>query len=689
MKVAVPILRSLGMAAALLSLGHGSAHGQADAGPAVTGETTVAKTSPPTKDSKPEKTDLPPEAQKLLQDLFDKAKTQKATLWNAEMKKQIDDIAKATSLNDAGRQNLATAANQAVAASAEQWGNKSMEFARKQFAMMPRDQLLAMLHQAERQPAMMAQGEDMPIAGQFVEPKDQEAWTKALKQVLTAAQLDAWTQAQAKQKAEVEKQVSSIIKNGEVRIRDQETHQITSECKSLESTLNLPKDRSAQIEAFGKSAVDQTIEAWRKDEEKMLLAMNPNQLRQLTNNGWYMGVNPAEEPTKQAVWKDGLAHLLTADEKTRLQADQDARHARRQHIMGLVMVMLLDEKLALTQAQRQKLEPIANRLIKDNPQLYPEGTGSLYLSLSTNIFYNTTSNASPAELKPILDAIQLKRWQDLPKADFSPDNTDDNAATPQGMEPEDVERIISSYFYEKAEDERKRTLEENMLKAEDIIRVAGLNPEEAERLQAAACGVTEQNLVSWRWFIEQQIRSQLQDVTPQNVRQRLDGLQNFFFQRSSGSSNQQTIWDETVQTELTPRQQDAWKKETAARDDYRVNAIAQVVLSDFDRQVHLSDEQWTKLLPLITGVLKDYGPSFTQFFSSMANTPWYLAGYYTLIPMAGIEDQDLKSIITKDQMDEWTGSQQFANSTNLWQTVKQMQPRFVVRQGIPQRQQTH
>jgi hypothetical protein len=36
-----------------------------------------------------------------------------------------------------------------------------------------------------------------------------------------------------------------------------------------------------------------------------------------------------------------------------------------------------------------------------------------------------------------------------------------------------------------------------------------------------------------------------------------------------------------------------------------------------------------------------------------------------------VDDNDLKSILTKDQIDTWTGSQDYANANNLWQVVKQ------------------
>ncbi|HEX4140628.1 MAG TPA: hypothetical protein VHY09_09795 [Candidatus Methylacidiphilales bacterium] len=643
-------------------------------------ETTTNTTAK--KDSPAPHAALSPAVDKKLQKVLEIAKKQKRGYWDFQMKKRIDAITQATSLNDDGVKALWTAEAQAVSASTDDWANKSLEFARKQMAMFPQDQLLAMLDQALARGGALPM-DDSPIGGQFIAPEDQDVWTKALHQTLSPTQLDAWKQAQDKEKAAVEKEISTILKNAADRMRDQQNTEVMAECKNLEDELKLPPDRAAQLDALGKSAIDQSVEKYRKRVEQWLLSIDENQRRPMLNNGWYLGANSDELPMEQALWKDGLARLLTDGERAQLQSGKDARKARREQVMGQVMVMLLDEKLALTSAQRQKLEPIADRLVKDVSAFYPDASAGAYNMISPDCFYNVAGKASDSELKPILDAVQLKRWHGLGK----PETPDDApSATPAGPahddnEPEDVEKAISSFFYEKTESERKRELEANTLKAEDAARVAGLNAESAERLEAAAAGATEQSLMTWKWFTEQQIRSQLQGLTPQNVNERLAGLQDFFFQRRFGISNRpdiQNIWDETVQAELTAQQQDAWKKETDARESYRGNAISAVVLSEFDRQAHLTDDQLGKLHPLVTGVLNDYSQGIAQVFSGVNGTPWYLGGPYTLIPLAGVEDQDLKSILTKDQMDLWTGSQEFANANNLWQVVKQMH----VQQGI-------
>ena len=166
----------------------------------------------------------------------------------------------------------------------------------------------------------------------------------------------------------------------------------------------------------------------------------------------------------------------------------------------------------------------------------------------------------------------------------------------------------------------------NIIKAEDAVRVAGLNTETAARLQAATRGATEESLTSWKWFIEQQVRSQLQDVTPQNVKQRLDGIQDFIFpaarllrqaQGLQGVNGDQGLWEKTVDVELDAKQKEAWKKETDARQAFRDKTVAALVMAEFDRKDQLTTEQWDKLEPIITGTVRDYSPDISRIFGGI------------------------------------------------------------------------
>jgi hypothetical protein len=354
---------------------------------------------------------------------------------------------------------------------------------------------------------------------------------------------------------------------------------------------------------------------------------------------------------------------------------------KRAHVMGQVMLMLVDEKIALTEAQRQRLAPITDRLAKDAPELYPPEGDNNYFNTSPEAILAVAAKATDAELEAILDDVQLKRWHHFSDQDIDDlDDEDGVAPGPSGdgkskpeenAEPEDVERLISLFFYEKTENERKRALEINILKAEDAVRAAKLDPEIAAQLQAAARGATEEYLTTWKWYMEQQIRANLQDVTPQNVKQRLLGFQNFFFQRNFGEPNGSDLWDETVKTELTAKQRESWQKETDARAAFHDKAVVELVMEEFDRENQIASDQWARLEPMIARVMKDYSAEIGQIFSQN-NPPWYMQGPYMLLPFAGVSDADLKTVLSKDQMDRWHASGNCTNATNLWQNIEQI-----------------
>jgi hypothetical protein len=618
-------------------------------------------------DTDPKK--LPPELETKLKELVDKAKVEKNKLWTLRMKQEISDIVKTTGLGEEGSKALEASSTQVVNASVDSWAVKSADLMRKQFSLMQPGQATQMLDQSLAQVDSVA---SMDWTGNIVQPFDQDDWHKALHQTLTSDQAAAWDKFQSDRNAAVQKEIGPALKNGVERVRQQQTQEILAQCTEIESTLVLPKDRSAKLEDLAKNVVNQTTEMWRKRVERMFVSMEDEQRHNFTRNGnIFIGTEETESPLQQTAWKEGLASLLTADETNRLKSARDDRKTKRLHALGGIMLILLDEKIAFTEAQRERLEPITDRLVKDSPQQFPDSSDNGYYSYMPPTFFIAAEKATNAELKPILDDVQLKRWRRLPTTNEMPGMGNAiNSKPEEKSAPKDVEKAISLFLYDKTQAERKRIIDTNVLKAEDAIRTAGLNGEISAQLQAAALGTTENFLVSWKSFIEQQIRSQLQDVTPQNVRQRLDGIQDYFFQVNFGQNNQPSIWDETVKVALDSKQQDSWKKETDARTTFRDKTITQWAMEEFDRKNQITPEQWAKLEPLIAGFVHDDAADISQMFSPFNPSPWYLEGMYTLMPFAGVPDKDMKAILTKEQLDRWHGSPECTNATNLWQNMQ-------------------
>ena len=135
-----------------------------------------------------------------------------------------------------------------------------------------------------------------------------------------------------------------------------------------------------------------------------------------------------------------------------------------------------------------------------------------------------------------------------------------------------------------------------------------------------------------------------------------------------------------METDLNADQKQAWQKQTDARATFHDHAIADLVMSEFDRKFQLTVDQENKLGPIIDGIVKDYSPDISQIFAFNNGLGWYMEPVYTLMPFAGVPEADLKAILTPDQMDHWKASQECANATSLWQNIQQMH-----NQRVPQK----
>jgi len=623
---------------------------------------------------------LSPEAESKFKEFLDKTKTDETKAWDERIKKKLDEVTKVTGVGDEAKKNLEPAARQAAATWITEWSVKLEEVLRKELTQNPE---MAATRLAQMVQFISVSQMDWNWPVEMPPPFEQETWTKALQQTLTPDQLATWNKAEADRKEAIEKEISEPLKQRAVGIHEQQMQAISSEYKEIELALGLPKDRADKLEALAKSVVDQTTEMWRKRTEGTLFAMDDEQRHQFVAGRIFMGPSEKESPSQQATWKDGVAAFLTAEETKRLQTSREEHKVKRAHVLGEVMIMLLDDKIAFTANQRQQLQPVAFRLVKDVPEFYPGSGMGTYFSYTPPTFYAAATKINDGELRPILDEKQRKHWRQLsePGNQTKGDDEDeeDGVTPPEDKktkpvvytEPEDVEKCISLFLYDKTQIEQKRVLAANVIKAEDVVRTAGLGSDSAARLLIAARGATEEYLTNWKWNVDQQIRSQLQEATPKNIQQRLNGMEEYFFQRNMDMSNRQGSWDKTVQATLSPAQLDLWRKETDARKVYHDQAIADLILAEFDRKNQLSEDQWKKLGPLVATSLHDYSQDIGRIFAFSNNVPWYLESSYLLMPLAGVPDADLKAILTPDQWDRWTKSNEYSNASNMWQNVQQ------------------
>ena len=594
------------------------------------------------------------------------------------MADEIAEVVKVTGLDANGVKSLEAAAVTAEDAAQEDLLAKSLELFTKTYAKTG-GQGMEGFDRPELVEAMANNESGYDMGVRYTRALDQPSWADALAHTLTPAQAAAWQKARDEKIGAVSKEIEAALDRQADQIRTSLSSPMFTKSTEIIDTLSLPKERADAVTDLAKKAIDASMESWRKEARKQFMS-NDATTRQRLARGmqFYAPTKEEDAPDNQPVWTQGIARLLSDDDRAKLAASHGSQRKRRTHALALLMVTILDDKVAFTASQRPKLEPIMERLVPKVEELYPQNDNGDYFSLNPTLFYKAAAGATAEELRPILDEVQWKRWQNL-KHEKNPGYNDDEDESAQPTptpakksadafeEPEDLERFVSDYLQGKAAAQHKELNAAMLLQAEDAARVAALPPVTTARLRTAAYGAAETALSSWSMSLEQTIHAQVQGATRESIQQRLNSTNRYYF--GQVSAKEQPVWKQAVKTDLTPEQQAAWQVEKDARAQYGDAAIAQFLLAEFDRNFALTPEQWDKLAPALTGAIRDYRPDILQMFSY--NTPqWYLTSYYMFLPMHAIPEADCKALIGKERYDRWAESNGYRYSVQYWSNLK-------------------
>ena len=638
------------------------------------------------KEDEEEATPLSPEVEKKMTEAFDKMKEAKRSLWELGMRKEIEDLEKAAPLGVEGRKTLDAAAQKAISVCVDDWTVLTAAAFREQYGGQG-DEMLNFYNQLVGQAEMYVKN-DSWFAGEAMQPVEHPAWTGALRQTLPAERMAVVENVRAERNRKVGKEVADFLKANAEMARQQEGGVFTMWGDEIKSWLAVPKERAEQLDALAKTVSDEAVENGRKRAEKWLLFADEELRLQTVKQGRIYFRSSAKELKAQRVkWDQGLAKILPAEDVQRVKILQGDLKARRGVELGKVMLSLLDDRLALTAEQREKLRPIADRLVVKSPSFFPPNeVQNYYWNASPQLFYNAAGKATTEELAPILDGSQMARWKEacaqknaqIRQVVVAGGSRVPEKNLPENAEPEDIESALSDILHEKTVAERERVLATNLLKVEDAARVAKLSPEVIARLETAARGVTEEMLVSWKTSVEQSAHGQGQATSPEALKAFFVNMRNANFQTGrDAAAEKNNVWEATVKAELTDAQRAAWQKEIDARGVLREKSVIGAVMAGFARRNTLTREQWDKLEPMVAGIIKEYSQDIGGMFSSSNMNRWYLQYYTMLTPLMGIPEEQLKEILGKERWQHWAESQEFANTMQYWKNIQSNHARRV------------
>ena len=516
-------------------------------------------------------------------------------------------------------------------------------------------------------------------------PAEEPAWTQGLKDTLSAEQASSLEKDHGRAPAIRGERVAEFLKPMLENARDEFATQMLAKTGEIKAALAPSKETAGKLDALAKTAADRMVEVWQKRAAKSLLALDDDVRRKtLKNNrngnfGMFFGGEESDGEAESAAWDKDLGSVLSPEEAKRWRDVVEEHEARQAQAMGRALIAELDQKVAFTASQREKLHPVAERVLREqSSRMQNEMRASMFAYNGLQTILSAAATFPDAELKPILDPVQLRRWQEFSRPQgriMAGSRAQKPAGKPEespAPEPEEQEHMISDFLFENATSEYRSILAEITLKIEDAARIVALSQETSSRLQIAARGAAERSIEASRDDTERNVRANLGAVPGQNVQERLAMLGQNFNLRFNERQVELAIWNKAVETELTADQRASWQKELDERQRYLDESIVQIVIAGFDALTSLSAEQSKKIEPLVAGFMKDYGPDIGTIFGNYGagqGNVWYMQAYRCL-PFSGVPEKDLKEILSKEQWEQWAASNEFSNCNNLWSNLQ-------------------
>ena len=653
----------------------------------VTVTTIVAADSKSDAASESKKKELPPmptfspEIEKSLADLMTKATEAKRKVWIEKMGKLIEKMATTTGVADPGRKKLEASSHEVVETCLVDWPKRWERMVRNQMKQYPAEARAAALAEFETSIDQVVRMGRLFGDDGSIEPEEQSGWADAVKGVLTAAQLAAWEKILAEDRQKLKAEIGDHLNAWLAPGREAMEQSIFSKTDEMSRTLNLPKERTEQLKSLAKNAAEAGMAKWKDRQEKWFADMAAEQRQQLIKSGnIYFYPNADEFPEEMPVWKEGLAKLLSADERKRLEAEAADHRARSARALTRLLVAEIDTRVALTPDQRQRIEPICDRLATKNVGILSPVPGQPYSQIDIIDLLSTGLKSSETEVRAILEPIQWRHWVDACNYLAKEGRRSSVANVPKQVEqkpmlpsePEDYERILANYLEEQTQRARQKAIAASLLSAEDAGRASNLPAEKVELLKTAARGAVEESLRNWKSNVDQNVRGNLGETSARFLQGRLANMQTYYFQqRLNPPPESQAIWVDALKANLDAQQAAAAAKSVSERETFKSESIAAFVVAMFDQSHHLTAAQQPVMTTAVAKAVQEYQADIGTYFSGYRSTEWYLQGYTMFLPVAAVPETELKSILGPECFDSWTHSAQYGNTMTYWVNLKE------------------
>lgn len=600
-----------------------------------------------------------------LEGILANNETTRRQQFDSMLEEHLSRIESSLELDEEIVETLRAAGEKAVDASMEDWKNSATEL----FRRLP----------APNREAIAKSNRFSFNVEDVTSPTDTEPWQAALEKTLTPAQQASWEAELAMWDDEQAEQLEQMIEATAENYAPQFKANLDPRVADIIATLSLEEKRAEAFRTAAEDAIQQSMDVWKERAREWLDQLSDSQLRNYMQQGHVpLGYNESDAADKQPAWTEAFRNILTPDERQRWEEAQENRERNRLEAIGELAVALVEEWVGIAPDQ---WETIAALCRKPSERLATQFNEQHYY-IGINEFSDVLATVDDKKLAEILDEAQQERWEMATKQILANLNNNrgvinlagNNAgqppakeAIPAGPSPRFVEKAITDLLYQRNQQKHQEYLLICRSEIAVCAKAAGVDEALIPRLETAAKGSIAMVVNRWDSNFSRYVRQRANGANPRTIHQQLAGVGNY---HSNAEEPLETNdWQKYLEQVLEPEQLKLWQEASALREERRRRAIGGMVSAFFETRLGLGMEQANKFQEKVAKALKTYGPDIDRMFRSH-NSPWFLQ-YYTIgIGAMGIPDEELKSLLTKDQFDVWE-QQFFGNASNYWGNIEQ------------------
>lgn len=577
--------------------------------------------------------------------------------FEASMERAMEIVTTAAAPDEAAASRLKAAAEAAVDASLAGWREAGLTL----FRRLP----------PETREALIQSNRFQHAVGADDDPVQQAPWQEALAAVLRPEQMAAYQAETAKREEEEKLIFAEMIDNTAETYIPQVQTQIDPRIADLINTLELDEKRADAFRQAGEAAVKETLEVWKQRARDWLEQMPPEQRRNYTEQGHVpLGINADDRAENQPAWSSAFDAILSAEERERWNRVQETRARDRTETLARLLVAQIETWVGFSEEQWPALARLCRKPAGSLSSMFEQQ----HYYLGVQQIAQSLKQIDDESLRKTLSKSQHQRWKEavalleqqnrssrgelIKKAQVSP--------PPPGPSPRYIEQVISEFLYERNRAYKQSLLMRVAAEIEVVGEATNLNEESIARLHTAAKGAVEETTRMWDANFSKYARRRAQGANPKTIHQQLAGVGNYNTRETEPL--QTTLWKRALAVHLEPAQRERWQSASLQRETLRRDAIAGMVAAYFESRFGINERQSPTFRKLLSTSLETYGPDIERIFSS-SSSPWYLQYYSVGLPLMGVPEKDLKSLLSKEQHEIWETHFQ-SNAANYWDNVQ-------------------